>query len=356
MPLIYSPDALVYDPLTNEWSLRPDYDPQLHRVDVTFSDDDEILGGDHTNDEVGNDDNQNAEIRDLLGNLITSGRVYDDETFELQRPDTTTFRIDRLEIGGQLVGYVTTGVLEPGISYTQMSTDDVCITGGDNRLAYSQITPIPCFLSGTEVMTAEGCMPVDWLRVGDRLLTRDAGFQPLLWVGRFEIDPADAGHAQDTTPVEIAAGALGIGQPASKLRVSPQHRVLLQDPHLQLCFGHEAMFCPAAFLCGWPGIERADAMGPVVYYHLLLPRHAAVLSDGQWTESLFLGDQTEAIVPPGVLSGLRRQADAAGMGHDVTAYPCLRRWEVSLLTPPEVQDETADLARAWTEEGARARA
>ena len=264
MPYIYSPDALIYDSLSNTWSLRPDYDPQLHRVEVTFSDGDELLGGDHINDEIGADSDQTAEIRDMNGALITSGRVYDEETYAVQRPDNTSFRIDRLEIGGQHVGFVTTDVLEPDVNYPQISTADVCADEGDNRLAYSQITPVPCFLAGTSVMTEQGMVPVDWLRPGDRLLTRDRGFQSLLWVGRFELGQAGKALPPESRPVEIEAGALGGGQPSANLRVSPQHRLLLQHAQLQLCFGHEAMFCAADFLTGWPGVNRPERRGPLI--------------------------------------------------------------------------------------------
>jgi len=206
----------------------------------------------------------------------------------------------------------------------------------DNRLTYAQISEVPCFLAGTSVMTEQGMVPVDWLRPGDRLLTRDRGFQSLLWVGRFELGQAGKVLPPESRPVEIEAGALGGGQPSANLCVSPQHRLLLQHAQLQLCFGHEAMFCAADFLTGWPGVNRPERRGPLIYYHLLLPHHAAVLSDGQWTESLFLGDQMEEIVPPTERAELRRRAGAAGLGHEVTAYPCLRRWEVALLTPPQV--------------------
>ncbi|KDB05256.1 hypothetical protein U879_02425 [Defluviimonas sp. 20V17] len=362
MPFIYSPDALFYDSAANAWSLRPDYDPKLHRVEITFSDDDGKLSGDNSKDEVGADANQTAEVRDWEGNLISSGLVYDEEAYEVVRPDSTHFRIDRLEIGGQHVGYVTTDLLEPGVTYSMYETENVYEPGGeeehseDNRLSYTQIADVPCFLAGTSVMTEQGMVPVDWLRPGDRLLTRDRGFQPLLWVGRFELGQTGEALPAESRPVEIEAGALGAGQPATKLRVSPQHRLLLQHPQMQLCFGHEAMFCAADFLTGRPGVSRPHRRGPAIYYHLLLPHHAAVLSDGQWTESLFLGDQMEEIVPAAERTALRRRADAAGLGHEVTAYPCLRRWEVALLTPPQVKDDTDDLSCAWTEEGARARA
>nr|MDA3889627.1 Hint domain-containing protein [Allgaiera sp.] len=286
MPYIYSPDALIYDSVVNTWTLRPDYDPMIHRVEITFSDNDATLGGDQVNDEIGSDTDQTAEIRDPNGTLITSGQVYDEETYKVLRPDNTMFRIDRLEIGGQHVGFVTTDLLEPGVSYPMHEAENVYDPGGemyyeDNRLTYAQISEVPCFLAGTSVMTEQGMVPVDWLRPGDSLLTRDRGFQSLLWVGRFELGQAGKVLPPESRPVEIEAGALGGGQPSANLCVSPQHRLLLQHAQLQLCFGHEAMFCAADFLTGWPGVNRPERRGPLIYYHLLLAHHAAVLSDGQ---------------------------------------------------------------------------
>lgn len=346
MPYIYTPDALTYDGASNTWTLRADYDPQIHRVWIEFSDDDIYFDGDIGANEIGIDTNQTAVVTAYDGTPIASGRVYDEEFYQVQAPDTTTIDIDRVEIAGQPVGYIVSAPLDPGLSYPQTKTSDVGVNPEvDNRLLYDEISSIPCFVAGTNVMTAEGMVPVDWLRPGDRLLTRDRGFQPLLWFGRF--DPAAALAAEPDpallsrfVPVTIAPGALGPGLPSTTLRVSPQHRLLIHDTQLQLCFGHEAMFCAAGFLTGWPGITRKTGRGPLAYYHLLLPRHEAVLADGLWTESLFLGDMTLEMVPASGIAELRRRADLADGGHRQTAYPCLKRWEAALLRPPRSEAVT----------------
>lgn len=346
---IYSPDALIYDSTSNSWALRPDYDPQLHRVWISFSDDDPYLDGDMLDDEIGSDPDQTATVTAHDGTPIISGQVYDEEYYEIQLPGGAFHYIDRIEIGGQLVGYVTTTVLEAGISYPQTATSDVgTILLFDDCLTYAELSNIPCFAAGTCVMTTDGMVPVDWLRAGDRVLTRDRGFQPLLWVGRFEPAtalakgvPSSFSHA----PIVIAPDALGPGLPSATLRVSPQHRILIQDAGLQLCFGHEAMFCAAGFLTGWPGISQDWSGDPVVYCHLLLPQHEAVLADGVWTESLFLGDMMQDILPPERVVALKRHGNLAHGGHAQTAYPCLRRWEAALLRPPGA-DEAALPERA----------
>ena len=47
---------------------------------------------------------------------------------------------------------------------------------------------IPCFTPGTMIATDRGPVAVEKLRVGDRVLSRDNGYQALRWVGSRRID------------------------------------------------------------------------------------------------------------------------------------------------------------------------
>ena len=151
MSYAYSPDALVYDSGSNTWSLRPDYDFREHRVEIQITDDDAYLDGDRGADEVGVDSTQQGTVRDLDGNIIASGRIYDEQYYELTGPSGEIIDVERIEIAGQHVGWMVTAPLEPNTTYSQTSTGDVYYQPGDDdddpaidtTLRYSQFQSVP---------------------------------------------------------------------------------------------------------------------------------------------------------------------------------------------------------------------
>ncbi len=137
---------------------------------------------------------------------------------------------------------------------------------------------IPCFTPGTLIQTADGAVPVEDIRRGDRLLTRDNGFQPVLWTGRRCLSASDLGNAPELRPVLVRKGALGN---ARRLWVSPQHAFLRDDRLIRACHMAEVL---------GPQVARADRdVRAVEYVHLLTPRHELILAEGAWSETLYPG-------------------------------------------------------------------
>ncbi len=186
MPIAYSADALVYDSGSNSWSLRTDYDPELHRVNIAITDDDDYLHGDVGADEVGSDSNQTAVVTDMLGNPVASGQVYDEEFFAIYDGVNPHVFLEAVEIGGVLVGYIVSAPLTPGTAYSQTANEDV--DGPPTAPAYSSFTDVPCFGPDTRILTDVGEVPVKWLAPGDLVVTRDEGPQPIRWIGRYNPD------------------------------------------------------------------------------------------------------------------------------------------------------------------------
>ncbi|WP_444462707.1 Hint domain-containing protein [Rhodobacter capsulatus] len=85
-------------------------------------------------------------------------------------------------------------------------------------------------------------MPIDWLRPGDRVLTRDNGYQPLLWVGQHTM-PRRA--PPETRPLLLAAACFGEALPERDVLLSPGAGVLLAGHELELWFGESEMFAKA---------------------------------------------------------------------------------------------------------------
>ena len=322
----YAPGALVYNATSNTFTLRADFDPDLHRVLITITDDDALVDGDQYQNEVGDDANQTAVVTRPDGSVVASGRIYDEAFAELTNPGGGLIDIERMEIGGVHVGYLTNQALTPGYSYPLYQSAEVVASNPDTRIPYSDIQSVPCFGAGTMIATDQGALPVDWLRAGDRVLTRDMGYQPLLWTGRFEV--AAGAPPEDAGAVAIAADAFGPGLPARAMRLTPSHRILLHDAALELHFGEAEMFAAACHLVDGGAVRLAPGGARQVFYHLLLAEHQVILAEGLWVESLFAGDRMVASLPARTR---KRIADLIGSGHRQTARACLKAREIPLL-------------------------
>ncbi|AQS47730.1 hypothetical protein BMG03_07905 [Thioclava nitratireducens] len=151
---------------------------------------------------------------------------------------------------------------------------------------------IPCFTPGTLIATHSGPRPVESLQVGDRILTRDSGFQPIRWIGIRALSTAELLAKPEFRSIKIAPGALGANQPEREMRVSPQHRILLTGPRAQLIAGESEVLAAARHLVGLPGIEIDEEAEAVTYIHVMFDNHEIVFSDGLWTESFQPGQAT----------------------------------------------------------------
>ncbi len=163
---------------------------------------------------------------------------------------------------------------------------------------YGMTEFVPCFTAGTLILTDIGERPVQDLQVGDLVWTRDHAYQPIRWIGRRHLPPAELGDMPAATPILIRKGALGANRPASDLIVSPQHRVLVRSGIAQRMFGSAELLVAAKTLVGIPGIEVCADMAEVIYIHLLFDRHEVVMSNGAETESLYPGPQALLALGP----------------------------------------------------------
>jgi hypothetical protein len=143
-----------------------------------------------------------------------------------------------------------------------------------------------CFVAGTKILTPAGEAPVETLRVGDMLITEDHGARPIRWVGDSTVR-----WSRNMRPVRIRAGALGHGLPRRDLRVSQQHRLLIDSPIVQRMTEDREVLIAAKKLVGLPGIELEEGRGTVRYLHVLMDAHEVIFAEGAPTESLMPGPQ-----------------------------------------------------------------
>ena len=328
----YAAKALVYNSSTGAFELSPDYDHTQHRILVTITDDDRYFDGDQKLNESGDDSNQTAVVTTPDGRVIASGKVYD-EAFAILSDDSTKSAVylERIEIGGVHLGYFSSETLVPGKSYPVVSSNEVT-SDPDNRLTYDQINSVPCFGPGMHLDTDKGPVPVDWLAKGDRVLTLDHGYQPVLWVGRSKVSARDMAANPALRPVIIPAGRFGGDGPARDLILSPEHRVLVASAAIECHFGAHQALAACKFLCNGAADMPCAGGDGFSYYHVLFARHEIVRAEGLWVESFFTGDMGLRALGPaerrGVADALR---DFGGVGAMQSARYILHRWEAEML-------------------------
>lgn len=238
---------------------------------------------------------------DMIGALAgdtVDGGAGDHDTLDLElgqshfvhapgQPD----RLNIIDSTGAVIGRID---FNP--SDTQSGTVTYVDSNGNttSTITFSNIEKIvPCFTPGTMIATRLGLMPVESLRPGDEVLTRDHGYRPIEWIGSQTIGAPRLAVEPALQPVRIRAGALGPGMPDRDLLVSRQHRMLLQDVRAELLFGEAEVLVRALHLVGLPGVDVVE-LPEVTYIHLLFDRHEVVLADGCWSESFQPGDRTLA--------------------------------------------------------------
>ncbi len=151
----------------------------------------------------------------------------------------------------------------------------------DGELDFADVrTNFPCFSQGTRIMTPGGECPVEALRDGDRLVTRDGGVQPILWIRARTI--TFKGLDDPRRPIRVAAHAFGARAPHSTLDLSPQHRVLARHADTQA-----ELLVPVKGLCALPGFRVRRGRPDVRYHSILMPRHQIIMANGLWCESVY---------------------------------------------------------------------
>lgn len=178
----------------------------------------------------------------------------------------------------------------------------VSVTGDERQAARearaADHTGYICFTPGTLIRTPGGARPVEALREGDHVLTRDSGAQPVLWTGARRMSGARLYAMPWLRPVRIRAGAFGIARPERELLVSPEHRMLVRGVVARRLFNTDEVLVAARDLLGGAAIVQDTLLREVTYIHLMLPSHQILWADGVETESFHPAAATlEALAP-----------------------------------------------------------
>ncbi|WP_068304476.1 Hint domain-containing protein [Pararhodobacter sp. CCB-MM2] len=272
-----------------------------------------IIGGETGETEVGDtlDMNTVGEGLQVFYTGDEEGRIFrDGATMRFEEIEKTYLGTgdDRVEVLDATSGYV-----HGGYSYDRLvlpmdsQVDEVVITsevpydpvpGATSKTGYvlfkdgtrldfesfEEIEKCVCFTPGTLIDTLRGRVAVEELQAGDKVLTRDHGYQPLSWTGRRDLSADELALVPSVAPIRIEAGALGRGLPERDLTVSPRHRMLITGPRAELMFGESEVLVAAGDMLGLPGVRQLSGEA-VSYIHVMCEAHQIIRAEGAWTES-----------------------------------------------------------------------
>ena len=177
-----------------------------------------------------------------------------------------------------------------------------------------------CFAEGTLLATPDGECAVEDLKAGDHVSTVDEGPMPIVWISSSRhVWP---GGSERELPIMIARGSLSDGRPKRDLIVSPQHKVLL-DRRIAPDLQKRNVLAPAKGLTHLPGIRQMKGKRSVTYYHVMLERHAILLSEGLPSESFYPGPTALAMLSPTQRIALLGKLTAPSERYGPMARPCL---------------------------------
>jgi hypothetical protein len=200
---------------------------------------------------------------------------------------------------GQALHLLPLAPLRPGTEYELIGTSTTTAPG-----RFADIASVS-FFAGTHLTLAGGAQArVEDLKVGDLLLTRDHGPQPIRWIGHQTRRAVGA-----AAPIRIAEGTLNT---ARDLYLSPQHRLFIWQRRDALGTGRSEVLVKAELLLNGTTVTRAEG-GHVDSYQILFDGHEIIFAEGIAVESLLVTSDVLARLPDALRldTALQEQQSAA---------------------------------------------
>ena len=158
-------------------------------------------------------------------------------------------------------------------------------------------TGVVCFTADTLILTPTGEVPIQHLRPGDAVVTRDNGVQRLVWSAARRLRQKELDSNPNLRPIAIKPTLVGAHSP---LLVSPQHGMLVRGED-----GDETLV-RARHMARLHGGQARVARGrsEVVYIHLMFDAHQIIFANGAPSESFYPGKQALGALAPAPLHEL----------------------------------------------------
>jgi len=163
-------------------------------------------------------------------------------------------------------------------------------------LVFPNNLPMPlCFGGETMIDTLHGPRRAIDLKAGDIVETLDHGARKIIWVGKKSVNFVRRPDMEKHRPIIFEPGCIDGALPLKRLRLSPQHRVLVTGWRAELFFGIDSVLASAKSLINGTTIRPDTDCQQIEYVHLLLEKHELVRAEGAPCETLLLGDVTMGV-------------------------------------------------------------
>ena len=174
-----------------------------------------------------------------------------------------------------------------------------------------------CFLEGTRIETAEGELPVETIRVHDRVVAVVNGAEQLrrvVWVGRKTVDLATAVDTTDLAPIRIKRDAIADGVPRRDLLVTGDH-----------CLFVDGYLIPARALVNGRSIVKDTSVQQFDVFHVETETHSVLVAEGALAESYLDTGNRESFLSKGVrvASSTERKSWANDAAASLAADPAI---------------------------------
>lgn len=153
-----------------------------------------------------------------------------------------------------------------------------------NLTANRYLTNFLCFGEGTRILTPEGPIPIERLKPGRLVLTRDNGPKRIRWIRSSQWKAM-----AKRSPIRFGIGSLGGGLPERPLIVSRQHRMLVASKIAKRIFGTSEVILPAVRFLPLPNVETISNGRLMTFWHMALDRHEIIYAEGAPAETLLPG-------------------------------------------------------------------
>lgn len=250
-------------------------------------------------------------------------QLFLDCAITLMGPDSTTYEaLVLVEVEGDEAAEVYLMPLA-----TLLPKKDYRLVGADRDAAAAKFGDVACvrFARGTHITLASGIqVPIEDLKIGDRVLTRDDGPQAIRWIGDTTLRAVG-----DYAPVVITQGALFNTR---DLVLSPDHRLFIYQREDHIGAGRSEVLVKVRHLINGDSVYQKDG-GFVDYFQILFDDHQIIYAEGIAAETLLVDARTRNALPDTVAQGgvLQNHGATTHQAFEVTESLANRPDVVALL-------------------------